>query len=213
MLDIILHLDVHIAQWSQLYGSYMYLILFLVIFAETGLVVTPFLPGDSLLFAVGALCATPGSNLDVTFVFFLLICAAVLGDNVNYTIGSWLGPKVFSKEDSLIFNKNYLLKTQNFYQSHGAKTVLFARFLPIIRTFAPFVAGIAKMKRSKFFMYSVSGSVLWMGLFLGAGFQFGRIPVVQKNFTLVIMAVIVLSFAPLAFSWLKSFSAKYTVRQ
>lgn len=204
MLDIVLHLDVHIAQWSQVYGIYMYLILFLIIFAETGLVVTPFLPGDSLLFAAGALSATEGSALRIEVLFILLFIAAVTGDNLNYSIGKWLGPKVFRIEKSAYFNPAYLTKTQNFYVDHGAKTVLFARFLPIVRTFAPFVAGIGQMKRVKFVLYSVSGSILWIGLFLGAGYLFGNVPVVKKNFTLVIMVVIVLSFAPIVISWIRS---------
>ncbi len=202
-LDLLLHLDVHLAQWSAAFGLWLYLILFLIIFAETGLVITPFLPGDSLLFAAGALTALPGSGLELGPVWLLLVMAAFAGDNTNYQIGRRLGPRLFNKEKSLLLNPRYLEKTQLFYAEHGAKTVLLARFMPILRTFAPFVAGMGRMSYRKFAAYSLGGSVLWMSLFLGAGAFFGNIPSVKSNFHIVIFAVIGLSFLPMLIGFLR----------
>ncbi len=196
ILDYFLHLDVHLAELTLSYGPWIYLILFLIIFCETGLVVTPFLPGDSLLFAVGALASIPTSGIDVTSIWILLILAAVIGDNVNYQIGKFIGPKIFSRPKSLFLNPEHLQRTQNYYQTYGARTVIFARFMPIFRTFAPFVAGVGRMSLKKYILFSLFGSFLWMTSFIGAGYFFGNIPQVKRNFHLVIVAVILISFLP-----------------
>ena len=193
-LDIILHLDVHLQWVIETYDVWTYVILFLVIFCETGLIITPFLPGDSLLFAAGAFAALGSLNLGL--LFLIIFVAAVLGDFVNYQVGKYLGPKIFTKEKSFLFNKEYLQRTEKFYEKHGGKTIIFARFMPIIRTFAPFVAGMAKMQYTKFVFYNVIGALLWCVLFLGAGYFFGTLEIVKENFTLVIMIIIVVSFIP-----------------
>lgn len=193
-VDIMLHLDVHLTELIQNYGTWTYVILFLVIFAETGLVVTPFLPGDSLLFALGALCATGALHLES--IIILLCIAAVLGDTVNYSIGNYLGPKVFHFQDSRFFKKEHLEKTHQFYEKHGGKTIIFARFLPIFRTFAPFVAGIGSMTYSKFIVYNIVGGVVWVVGFTLLGFFFGNLPVVKSNFSLVIFGIIIVSAIP-----------------
>ncbi|MGZ3805543.1 MAG: DedA family protein [Pseudobdellovibrionaceae bacterium] len=203
IIDVFLHLDVHLAQLSATYGALIYGILFFIIFAETGLVVTPFLPGDSLLFAAGALASIESSGLSVTTLWILLILAAILGDNVNYQIGKLLGPKVFKREKSIFLNPRHLKQTQEFYRDHGGKTVLLARFMPIIRTFAPFVAGVGRMHFGKFFTFSVVGSFLWMSIFLGAGYYFGNLPSIKSNFHLVIFTVIAVSFLPMLLTALK----------
>jgi membrane-associated protein len=203
ILDIFLHLDVHLAALTAAYGVFIYALLFAIIFAETGLVVAPFLPGDSLLFAVGALAAIADSQLSILFLWLLLTSAAILGDSTNYFIGRRLGPKVFAREKSLFLNPKHLVKTQGFYREHGGKTVLLARFMPIFRTFAPFVAGVGRMDYRKFLTYSVVGSILWMSLFLGAGYFFGNLPSVKSNFHLVIFIVIGLSFLPMVISALR----------
>jgi len=202
LFDIFLHLDKHLGALIQSYGNWTYLILFTVIFCETGLVVTPFLPGDSLLFAVGTFSAL--EYLDVYKVSALIFIAAVLGDTANYHIGKYLGPKVFHYENSRIFKKEYLDKTHNFYEKYGAKTIVIARFAPIVRTFAPFVAGIGKMSYLKFLVYNAAGALLWVVIVVGAGYFFGNIPVVRKNFTLVIMAIIVISVLPGVWEYLKA---------
>ncbi len=193
-IDIILHLDVHLQWIIEAYDIWTYAILFLVIFCETGLIITPFLPGDSLLFAAGAFAALGSLNLGL--LFLIIFVAAVLGDFVNYQVGKYLGPKIFTKEKSFLFNKEYLQRTEKFYEKHGGKTIIFARFMPIIRTFAPFVAGMAKMQYTKFVFYNVIGALLWCVLFLGAGYFFGTLEIVKENFTLVIMIIIVVSFIP-----------------
>jgi len=193
-LDVIVHLDVHLQWVIETYDIWTYAILFIVIFCETGLIITPLLPGDSLLFAAGTFAALGSLNLAI--LFFVIFIAAVLGDFVNYYVGSYIGPKIFKKERSLLFNKDYLLKTEQFYEKHGPKTIIAARFLPIIRTFAPFVAGIGKMKWLQFILYNIIGAGLWCAVFLFAGYYFGNIPVVKENFTLVIMGIIVISFLP-----------------
>jgi membrane-associated protein len=194
LIDIVLHLDKHLAGIIQQYGTWTYLILFLIVFCETGLVVAPILPGDSLLFATGAFAATGALNL--TTVWILLSIAAIAGDTVNYWIGSYIGPKAFQKEDSRFFKKAYLIRTHEFYEKHGGKTIIIARFMPIIRTFAPFVAGIGKMNYFRFLSYNVIGGLLWISLFLLGGYFFGNIPFVKKNFTMVILAIIFLSILP-----------------
>jgi len=193
-IDIILHLDIHLASLAAEYGVWLYGILFLLIFCETGLVVTPFLPGDSLLFAAGSLCAI--SELSVLVVVPLLIAAAVIGDSTNYWIGRGFGLQLFKNKDSRIFKQKYLDQTEQFYQKHGVKTVVLARFMPIIRTFAPFVAGIGRMNYQRFLSFSVLGSILWIGSFTFGGFFFGNIPFFKKNFTLVIVAIMVISLMP-----------------
>lgn len=190
------HLDQHLAAWAQSMGGWLYVLLFAIVFAETGLVVTPFLPGDSLLFAVGALCAVEGSPVTVAFVAPLLVIAAVLGDAVNYSIGSRIGARVFTSETSRLLNKKHLLRTQAFYEKYGGKTIIIARFIPIIRTFAPFVAGVGQMTYRRFFVYNVVGALLWVGLFIPLGYWFGNMPFVKKQFHYVILAIIVLSILP-----------------
>jgi membrane-associated protein len=204
LIDMVLHLDRHLADMSDLLGGWLYAILFAVVFCETGLIVTPFLPGDSLLFAVGALVAIPEAQLSFPLMFVLLLIAAIFGDAVNYSIGRTLGPKVFHSETSKLLNRQHLLKAQEFYVRHGGKAILLARFLPIVRTFAPFVAGIGKMNRMRFWMFNVSGAICWVGLFLTAGFYFGNMPVIKRNFSLVILGIIVVSVLPVIYEWYKA---------
>jgi membrane-associated protein len=192
--DIVLHLDQHLTVLIQTYGAWVYLILFVIIFCETGLVVAPFLPGDSLLFVAGALAAA--GALDVHGLFALLVLAAFGGDNTNYWIGRFLGPRVFRREHSRLLNPEHIRSTQRFYEKHGGKTVILARFLPVIRTFAPFVAGIGRMMYARFVFYSFSGSVFWIGFFVYGGYYFGNIPFVKNNLTLFILAIIVASIMP-----------------
>lgn len=207
-IDLVLHLDQHLSALVASYGTWTYAILFLIIFCETGLVVTPFLPGDSLLFAVGTLAALPESKLDVFWVFVLLSLAALLGDNVNYWIGYSVGPKVFRGESSRLLNRQYLERTHQFYEKHGGKTIIIARFMPIIRTFAPFVAGIGRMTYTRFLSYSVVGAVLWMSSFLYAGYFFGNIPFIKKNFTIAVLVVIFISILPGIIEYLRHRKAK-----
>jgi membrane-associated protein len=192
--DFFLHLDKHLAEVIRQYGAYTYGLLFLVIFLETGLVVTPLLPGDSLLFAAGSFAAL--GALDVWTLFFLLTAAAILGDTVNYAIGARLGPKVFHYPKSRFFNPEHLRKTHEFYEKYGGKTIIIARFIPIVRTFAPFVAGIGAMSYARFLLYNVIGGVFWVAVCLFAGYFFGNLPFVQKNFSWVILALIVLPVLP-----------------
>jgi membrane-associated protein len=194
--EIILHLDKYLFDLCTAYGAWVYAILFVVVFCETGLVVTPFLPGDSLLFAVGSLAAI--NALDLTTSIVLLIFAAILGDTVNYWIGDYVGPKVFHQEKSRFLNKEYLLRTHQFYEKHGGKTIIIARFLPIIRTFAPFVAGIGSMTYRRFLLFNVVGGVLWVLLFVPAGYFFGSVPIVKNNFSLVIIALVLIPGIPAA---------------
>ncbi|MCC6503660.1 MAG: DedA family protein [Deltaproteobacteria bacterium] len=201
-IQIFLHLDKHLAAVIQAYGGWTYLILFLIIFCETGLVVTPILPGDSLLFAIGSFAALGAIKLE--YLLFGLTVAAILGDSVNYAIGHYMGPKVFSKKDSRIFKKEYLDKTHRFYEKYGAKTIIFARFVPIVRTFAPFVAGIGAMSYGKFLTYNVVGGVAWICLFVLGGYFFGGLPIVKENFTAVILAIIVISIMPGVIEYIRS---------
>lgn len=193
-IDLFLHLDVHLNTVIRDYGMWTYLILFLIVFCETGLVVTPILPGDSLLFAAGTFAAI--GSLDVTWLFILLTVAAVLGDAVNYAVGHFMGPKVFSQPNSRIFKKEYLDRTHHFYEKYGGKTIIIARFVPIVRTFAPFVAGVGNMTYAKFASYNIIGGVLWVAVCVGAGYAFGTIPIVKNNFTLVILGIIFVSILP-----------------
>lgn len=202
LIDIVLHVDEHLAQFVAEFGLFTYAILFLIVFLETGLVVTPFLPGDSLLFAAGAIAAI--SDLQVVVLIPLLISAAFLGDTLNYSIGHYLGPKIFKKEQSFFFNKSHLEKTQDFYERHGGKTIVIARFVPIVRTFAPFVAGIGSMRYLYFFMYNIGGAILWVVLFILAGFWFGNMPFIKENFSLTIMVIIVLSIVPMVVEFIRA---------
>lgn len=201
-LDILLHLDQHLISWLTIFGPWIYVLMFLVIFCETGLVVTPFLPGDSLLFALGALSALE-NGLDVWILLISLTVAGIIGDTVNYHIGKYLGPKVF-KENSRFFKTEYLTQTQAFYGRWGAFTIVAARFAPIVRTFAPFVAGIGNMNYRKFLTYNIFGAVAWVFTFILAGHFFGNIPVIKRNFTIVIFGVIFVSILPMLIPWLKS---------
>jgi membrane-associated protein len=200
-LDIVLHLDRHLQWVVANYGTWIYVILFAIIFCETGLVVTPFLPGDSLLFVVGALAAA--GDIYVHGVFALLAAASFLGDNTNYWIGRYVGPRVFSRERSRLFNPEHLRRTQSFYDKYGAKTIFLARFMPIVRTFAPFVAGIGRMRYGTFVFYSFSGSIAWVGSLTYGGFYFGNIPAVKQNLTLVIVAIVLLSISPAIVEFLR----------
>jgi membrane-associated protein len=193
-VDFFLHLDRHLAEVIQAYGTWTYVLLFTIVFLETGLVVTPILPGDSLLFAAGSFAAL--GALDVSVLFVLLSAAAILGDTVNYAIGHYLGPKVFHYERSRFFNPEHLRKTHQFYEKYGGKTIIIARFVPIVRTFAPFVAGIGSMTYWRFLAYNVVGGILWVAVCLFAGYFFGNLPVVKNNFSLVIVAIVVLSVMP-----------------
>jgi membrane-associated protein len=200
-LDLVLHLDRHLTVLIQNYGAWVYLLLFAIIFCETGLVVAPFLPGDSLLFVAGTMAAA--GALDVHGLFALLVMAAFCGDNTNYWIGRYLGPRVFKRERSRLFNPVHIVRTQNFYEKHGGKTVILARFLPIIRTFAPFVAGIGRMQYARFLFYSFSGSVFWIGFFVYGGYYFGNIPLIKNNLTVFILGIIVVSILPGVIGYLR----------
>jgi membrane-associated protein len=204
VIDIFLHLDAHLNELAGSMGGWLYLLLFLIVFCETGLVVTPFLPGDSLLFAVGALAAIEGSPLHLPVIMGLLAVAAIAGDAVNYAIGARVGPKVFFSETSRLLNKEHLLRTQSFYEKYGGKTIILARFMPIIRTFAPFVAGIGKMRYANFAMYNVVGGLVWVASFTLAGYFFGNVPVVKRNFHFVIVAIIILSIMPPIIEYLRA---------
>lgn len=203
-IDVVLHLDSHLAAWADALGPWLYVILFAVIFCETGLVVTPFLPGDSLLFATGALCAIDGSPLNIALMTATLLVAAIVGDAVNYSIGFRLGPRIFRSDTSRWLNKQHLLRTQRFYVKHGGKTIILARFLPIVRTFAPFVAGIGKMGYGRFLSFNVVGGTAWVVGFLFAGYLFGNLPVVKERFHIVILAIIVISVLPIVFEYLRA---------
>ena len=194
IVDVFLHLDQHLSQVIAQYGTWTHLILFLIVFCETGLVVTPFLPGDSLLFAAGTFAAL--GALDIRLILLLLFVAAVAGDTVNYWVGAYIGPRAFSGNLRFL-RREYLDRTHAFYEKHGGKTIILARFIPIIRTFAPFVAGVGAMSYGKFIGYNLAGAGLWVGLFTLAGYFFGTIPTVRDNFSLVILAIIAISIAPI----------------
>jgi membrane-associated protein len=194
LADLFLHLDQHLADVIQRYGVHTYSLLFLIVFMETGLVVTPILPGDSLLFAAGSFAGL--GLLRLWPLFFLLSAAAILGDTANYAIGAWLGPKVFHYPKSRFFNPEHLRRTHGFYERYGAKTIVIARFVPIVRTFAPFVAGVGKMSYATFLGYNVIGGVLWCAVCVFSGFFFGNLPVVKKNFSVVILAIVFISVLP-----------------
>ena len=200
LVDIFLHVDDYLGQIITQFGAWTYVILFLIIFAETGLVVTPFLPGDSLLFAAGALSAIYYDVLNIWVLLVVLSVAAILGDTVNYWIGHWVGPKAFSGKIRFL-KKEHLDKTNAFYAKHGGKTIILARFVPIVRTFAPFVAGIGAMSYPKFIIYNVVGGILWVAIFALLGYFFGNLPFVQQNFELVVVAIVLLSLVPMAWEF------------
>ncbi len=205
IIDFVLHINQHLQDFVQAYGALVYALLFLIVFAETGLVVTPFLPGDSLLFAAGALAANEANNLNVFLIIILLIAAALLGDNTNYFIGKYLakkgeGAKLFGL---FTIRKDYLDKTHTFYEKHGARTIIIARFVPIVRTFAPFVAGVGSMTYSKYITYCIAGAIVWVVMLTMAGYMFGNIEWVKKNFELVVFGIIGVSLLPIVFEFIK----------
>lgn len=200
-IDLFLHLDKHLSDLVGAYGTWTYLLLFLIIFCETGLVVTPILPGDSLLFAAGAIAALPNASLNPHLLVLLLTIGAVLGDAVNYQIGRYIGPAVFRRESGRFLKKAHLERTQEFYERYGGKTIIIARFVPIVRTFAPFLAGVGQMNYSKFAVYNVTGAIAWVVVGIYAGFLFGGIELVKENFSLVIVAIVVISLLPAAFEY------------
>ncbi|MFM8280342.1 MAG: DedA family protein [Bacteroidota bacterium] len=208
-IDIFLHLDKHLADLSIQYGMWIYGILTLIVFCETGLVVTPFLPGASLLFAIGALCA--GGTLNPLVIAPLLLIAAISGDNVNYALGRTIGNKAFSNPHSKVFRRSYLEKTQSFYTEYGTKTIVMARFIPIVRTFAPFVAGIGSMRYVTFLTYSIAGGMLWIVSLITAGYYFGTIEIVKKNFSIVVLAIIFISILPAIIEAIKQKRSKQQV--
>jgi membrane-associated protein len=201
IIDFILHIDDYLVRLIADYGPLIYGILFLIVFCETGLVVTPFLPGDSLLFAAGALAASTG-QMNVWLLFILLSIAAILGDSVNYAIGRRLGTRIFS-DDARILKTSYLRRTEAFYEKHGNRTIIMARFVPIVRTFAPFVAGVGSMNYTRFITYNVVGGVIWVALFLAAGYLFGNVPFVKENFELVAIGIVLVSVLPMVFELIK----------
>ena len=196
LIDYILHIDQHLIELTQTYGLWIYAILFLIVFCETGLVVTPFLPGDSLLFAAGAVAALGGMNVHMAAA--LLLAAAVIGDAANFAIGKYFGEKLFAKPDSRVFKREYLDKTHAFYEKYGGKTIILARFVPIVRTFAPFVAGMGDMHYGRFIRYNIISALMWVGLLTYAGYFFGELPVVKNNFGLVVIGILVVSVLPMA---------------
>lgn len=205
LVDLLVHLDRHLVWVVENYGVWIYALLFLIVFCETGLVVTPFLPGDSLLFVAGTLAAA--GTMDVHLVVLLLVAAAILGDTVNYWVGKAVGPRVFHEENARFFRKEYLDRTHRFYERHWGKTIVIARFVPIIRTFAPFVAGIGTMEYGRFLFYNVTGAVLWVVSLTYAGYYFGNLPWVKANLTLVILGIVLLSISPGIFEYLRQRAA------
>jgi membrane-associated protein len=204
LIDFILHVDAHLAELVGNYGTWVYAILFLIVFCETGLVVTPFLPGDSLLFVAGALAALPSNDLNVSLLIFIVACAAIAGDTVNFEIGKFFGEKLFSNPDSRIFKRSYLEKTHRFYEKHGGKTIILARFVPIVRTFAPFVAGMGRMSYKYFISYNVTGGICWVAIFLLLGYFVGNIPWIQKNISLLVVVIVIVSILPAVFEVIRS---------
>ena len=210
-IDFVLHIDTHLSVLFLQYGTWIYAIIFTIVFCETGLVVTPFLPGDSLLFAIGALAAR--GDIHIELAIPLLMCAALVGDNTNYWIGRTIGPKVFNQEHSRFFNKEYLDRTRVFYEKYGKAAVIMARFLPIIRTFAPFVAGIGRMRYRIFLLFSIIGAALWVNLFALAGYFFGNIPFIKHNFSLVVIALVLIPGLPALVEVIRQIAAKIKQRK
>jgi membrane-associated protein len=213
LIDFIIHIDRHLAEIIAAYGMWTYAVLFLIIFAETGLVVTPFLPGDSLLFAAGAFCAKPETGLNVHMMALLLFVAAVIGDTLNYWVGSKFGPAVFKREDSIFLRRKHLDRAHAFFEKYGGRAIILARFVPIVRTFVPFVAGVGKMTYSRFLAFNVIGAFIWIYFFTYAGFLFGNQPFVQKNFKLVILAIIILSVLPIVWELWRGWREKRVIAQ
>jgi len=209
--DFVTRLDQHLAAFVAQYGIWVYGLLFLIVFCETGLVVTPFLPGDSLLFVVGALAAV--GSMDLRLVMAVLICAALAGDNLNYWFGRWLGPRVFRSDQARWLNHRHLERTQEFYARHGGKTVVIARFVPIVRTFAPFVAGVGRMRYARFLSFSIGGAVFWVTSLTTLGYFFGNLPIVKSNLTAAILLIIALSLVPLGLEWLRHRRAALLARR
>lgn len=206
LFDLAVHLDQHLAAFVAEHGAWVYALLFLIVFTETGLVIWPFLPGDSLLFVTGALAAA--GNMDIGLVMGVLIAAALTGDNVNYFIGRWVGPRVFHYEQSRWFNPAYLARAHAFYERHGGKTIILARFIPIVRTYVPFVAGVGSMPYARYIGFCIAGAVIWVVSLCGLGYFFGNIPVVKSNLTIVILAIVLLSITPGLVAWVKSRSVQ-----
>ena len=202
-VDIVLHLDKHLVVLLAQYGTWLYAILFVIIFAETGLIVAPFLPGDSLLFVAGALAAASGGDFDIGILIGSLTIAAILGDGVNYRVGRWFGPRVFRWESSRWFSRAAFDKAHAFYETHGGKTIVIARFLPLIRTYAPFVAGVAAMTPARFTLFNMVGGAFWVGSLCLAGYWFGNLPWIKSNLTLVILIIIAISLLPMGIAWLR----------
>jgi len=204
LIEIVLHIDKFIDHQVTLWGAWMYVVLFVVIFCETGLVVTPFLPGDSLLFAAAAVAARPGGPLNIWILVAVMIAAAIIGDTVNYWIGVKLGPKLLRKPNSRIFRKEYLDRTHAFFERYGGKAIILGRFVPFVRTFAPFLAGVGSMDYRRFLEFNVVGAIAWVGLFVGAGYFFGRIPAVEQNLTLVLFGVVIVTTIPIVVEYVRS---------
>ena len=200
--EIAIHLDVHLADFVAAHGAWVYALLFVIVFIETGLVIWPFLPGDSLLFVTGAIAAAGG--MDIAAVMAVLVCAALTGDNVNYSIGRWIGPRIFHYEKSRWFSPAHLARAHAFYERHGGKTIILARFVPIVRTYVPFVAGIGSMPYLRYIGFCIAGALLWVVSLCSAGYFFGNIPVVKKNLTVVILLIVLLSVSPGVIAWIKS---------
>lgn len=201
-----MHLDVHLAEFVAAHGAWVYALLFTIVFVETGLVIWPFLPGDSLLFVTGALAAAGG--MDLAAVMAVLIVAALTGDNVNYFVGRWVGPRVFHYERSRWFSPKHLAHAHAFYEKHGGKTIILARFIPIVRTYVPFVAGIGSMPYTRYIGFCVAGAVIWVVSLCSAGYFFGNLPVVKKNLSAVILLIVLISISPGLFAWMKTRAAK-----
>jgi membrane-associated protein len=201
LVDVFLHVDEHLNAIIDQYGLWTYLILFTIVFLETGIVVTPFLPGDSLLFAAGTFAAI--GALELWFLVVLLMAAAIIGDSVNYSIGKYVGPKVFHKENVRFLNKKHLQRTHDFYERHGGKTIIIARFIPIVRTFAPFVAGIGSMTYPRFLMYNVTGAAMWVSIFVVGGYLFGNLPFIREHFSFIIVAIVLISVMPAAVEYVR----------
>ena len=200
LFQYITHIDTYLVAFVAAYGVWTYAALFAIIFCETGLVVTPFLPGDSLLFAAGSIAAQPGSDISIQLLFIMLCLAAILGNKMNYTIGRFIGPRIFRAKSSWMLNQRHLEEAHRFYETHGGKTIIMARFIPIIRTFAPFVAGIAAMSLRSFTLYNLVSGILWTGTLLGAGYFLGSLPIIKDNFAIVIYSIIAISLMPAVFA-------------
>jgi membrane-associated protein len=212
LVDALLHADVFVDTQVGIWGAWTYVLMFVVIFCETGLVVTPFLPGDSLLFVAGALAARPGNPLSIAVLPLVMACAAILGDTINYLIGKTLGPRLLSRSDGRILRREYLDRTHAFFERYGAKAVILARFVPVVRTFAPFLAGVGTMKYRRFLGFNIIGGIAWVLVFLAAGFFFGRIPAVSRNLTLVMIGIVLVTTIPIAVESIRSRRASRSVR-